>query len=147
MAIYTDVSFDEAASLVDRLGIGRLTIRAGITAGIENTNYFADTSTGRYVLTLFERLTAEQLPFYLKLMQHLATHGVSVPEPQADADGNTLHMLNGKPAAVVNRLAGQAALAPDASHCASVGGMLARMHVAGHDFPLQQPNLRGIDWW
>lgn len=147
MAIYTEVSFDEAASLVDRLGIGRLTLLAGITAGIENTNYFADTAGGRWVLTLFERLSAEQLPFYLKLMQHLARHGVSVPEPQADADGNILHSLNGKPAAVVNRLKGQSALAPDAAHCASVGDMLAKMHIAGRDFPLQQPNLRGLAWW
>lgn len=147
MAVFTEVSFDEAASLVSRLRIGELTALTGITAGIENTNYFADTTEGRWVLTLFERLTFEQLPFYLHLMKHLAQRGIPVPEPQADADGEILLSLKGRPAAVVNRLRGRHHLAPDTAHCASVGAMLARMHLAGRDFPMQQPNLRGLPWW
>src|SRR5918911_102209 len=147
MAVFTEVSFDEAAALVSRLAIGELTALNGIGAGIENTNYFVDTSQGRYVLTLFERLRAEQLPFYLHLMKHLAQHGIPVPDPQADAGGEILHALKGKPAAVVNRLRGRHHLAPDTAHCASVGAMLARMHLAGADFPLHQPNLRGLAWW
>ena len=147
MAVFTEVSFDTAAELIGRLGIGELTALKGITAGIENTNYFADTAQGRYVLTLFERLTFEQLPFYLHLMKHLAQHSVPVPDPQADASGEILHTLCGKPAAVVNRLSGSHQLAPDASHCESVGAMLARMHLAGQDYPRHQPNLRGLAWW
>lgn len=147
MAVFTEVSFDEAASLVSRLGIGRLTTLTGITAGIENTNYFVDTTGGRWVLTLFERLSFEQLPFYLHLMKHLAGRGIPVPDPQADAAGELLHSLKGRPAAVVNRLRGRHHLAPDTAHCASVGAMLARMHLAGTDFPLHQPNLRGLAWW
>ena len=147
MAVFTEVSFDTAAELIGRLGIGELTALKGITAGIENTNYFADTAQGRYVLTLFERLSFEQLPFYLHLMKHLAQHGVPVPDPQADASGEILHTLCGKPAAVVNRLSGSHQLAPDASHCESVGAMLARMHLAGQDYPRHQPNLRGLAWW
>jgi homoserine kinase type II len=147
MAVFTEVSFDEAAELASRLGIGELTSLAGITAGIENTNYFVDTKRGRYVLTLFERLTREQLPFYLHLMKHLAQRGIPVPEPQADARGEILHALKGKPAAVVDRLRGRHHLAPDTAHCESVGEMLARMHLAGADFPLHQPNLRGLAWW
>jgi len=147
MAVFTEVSFDNAAELIGRLGVGELTTLKGIAAGIENTNYFADTAQGRYVLTLFERLSFEQLPFYLHLMKHLATHGVPVPEPQADANGEILHTLGGKPAAVVNRLSGSHQLAPDSSHCESVGAMLARMHLAGQDYPRHQPNLRGLDWW
>ncbi|HEX5632714.1 MAG TPA: homoserine kinase, partial [Gemmatimonadales bacterium] len=147
MAVFTEVSFDEAAALVSRLGIGRLTTLTGITAGIENTNYFVDTTEGRFVLTLFERLTREQLPFYLHLMKHLAHRGIPVPDPQADADGEILHALKGKPAAVVDRLSGRHHLAPDTAHCESVGAMLARMHLAGQDFPLHQPNLRGLAWW
>lgn len=147
MAVFTEVSFDEAAELVSRLDIGELSSLAGITSGIENTNYFADTTRGRYVLTLFERLTFQQLPFYLHLMKHLAERGIPVPDPQADAGGNILHSLKGKPAAVVNRLSGRHHLAPDADHCASVGAMLARMHLAGSDFPMVQPNLRGLAWW
>jgi len=147
MAVFTEVSFDEASALVSRLSIGELVALDGIVSGIENTNYFADTTQGRYVLTLFERLGFEQLPFYLHLMKHLAQHGIPVPEPQADASGEILHSLKGKPAAVVNRLRGRHHLAPDTAHCASVGAMLARMHGAGADFAMHQPNLRGLAWW
>lgn len=147
MAVYTDVSFDEAAALVARLGIGELTALKPIASGIENTNYFADTTAGRYVLTLFERLSFEQLPFYLELMRHLAARGIPVPGPHADASGSILHSLQGKPAAVVDRLRGGHRLAPDAPHCGAVGAMLARMHLAGADFALHQPNLRGLSWW
>jgi homoserine kinase type II len=152
MAVYTEVSFDEAANLVGRLGIGTLAALNGIKSGIENTNYFADTvlpdgSPGRFVLTLFERLTREELPFYLQLMKHLAGHGLPVPAPMADAAGSILHELCGKPAAVVERLRGHHHLAPDADDCAKVGVVLARMHQAGADFSLHQPNLRGLAWW
>ena len=143
MAVFTEVSFDEAAAL----GIGRLERLEGIVAGIENTNYFADTDRGRYVLTIFERLTAEQLPFYLYLMQHLAARGIPVPAPHADAAGELLHALRGKPAAVVDRLHGAHELAPDTKHCAAVGAMLARMHLSGREFGRRQPNLRGLAWW
>jgi homoserine kinase type II len=147
MAVYTEVSFDEAAELFSRLDTGALTALQPIASGIENTNYFADTAGGRYVLTLFERLTHEQLPFYLQLMKHLAERGIPVPRPHADGAGAILHALRGKPAAVVDRLRGRHHLAPDAVHCAMVGDMLARMHLAAGDFPLVQPNLRGLAWW
>ena len=147
MAVYTEVSFDEAASLVARLGLGELQSLQGITSGIENTNYFVDTAAGRFVLTVFERLGFEQLPYYLRLMQHLAQRGLPVPEPKADGGGGILHGLGGKPAALVDRLRGRSNLAPDAAHCADVGSVLARMHLAAADFPLQQPNLRGLAWW
>jgi homoserine kinase type II len=147
MAVFTEVSFDEATALVSRLGIGEMTTLTGITAGIENTNYFVDTTRGRYVLTLFERLGFEQLPFYLHLMKHLAGRSIPVPGPQADERGEILHVLKGKPAAVVDRLGGKHHLAPDTAHCESVGAMLARMHLAARDFPMHQPNLRGLAWW
>jgi homoserine kinase type II len=147
MAVYTEVSFDEAAALIARLSIGELKSLQPISSGIENTNYFADTAQGRYVITLFERLTHAQLPFYLQLMKHLAGRGIPVPCPHGDARGEILHTLKGKPAAVVDRLRGRHHLAPDASHGAMVGDMLARMHLAAHDFPMVQPNLRGLAWW
>ena len=147
MAVYTEVSFDEAAAFVRPLNIGELTALDACAGGIENTNYFADTTQGRYVLTLFERLTFEQLPFYLHLMKHLALRGIPVPDPQADASGALLLALKGKPAAVVNRLRGRHHLAPDTRDCARVGEVLARMHLAGADFALHQPNLRGLAWW
>src|SRR4051812_22593212 len=120
MAVYTEVSFDEAAALIDRLAIGPLEALAPCAGGIENTNYFVDTASGRYVLTLFERLRAEELPFYLQLMKHLADRGLPVPGPQTDSDGSLLLALNGKPAAVVDRLPGEHHLAPDADDCRGV---------------------------
>lgn len=147
MAVFTEVSFDEAGHLIDRLDVGRLVALHGIRAGIENTNYLVVTDRGEWVLTLFERLGFDQLPFYLHLMRHLARKGLPVPEPRADAGGEILHTLRGKPAALVDRLPGAHQLAPDAHHCAQVGEVLARMHLAGLDYPRRQPNLRGLDWW
>jgi homoserine kinase type II len=151
MAVFTEVPFDEAADLVARLNIGTLVELRGIEAGIENSNFFLTCERGatrrEYVLTLFERLTFEQLPFYLHLMKHLAQRAVPVPEPQADGSGELLHCLRDKPAAVVDKLAGVHEMAPDVDHCGQVGAMLARMHAAGEDFELYQPNLRGIEWW
>ncbi len=152
MAVFTEVSRDEASAFVDRLSVGRLVGLRGIQAGIENSNFFVDTlddkgTTRHWVLTLFERLTSLQLPFYLELMRHLAQRGIPVPMPQADDSGALLHTLKGKPAALVDRLPGGHQLAPDVDHCAQVGAMLARMHEAGRDFASTQPNLRGLAWW
>lgn len=147
MAVFTEVTHAQAQGLLDQLSLGELQAMRGISAGIENTNYFVTTSQGEFVLTLFERLSFEQLPFYLELMRHLARKGILVPAPHADAQGRILHSLAGKPAAVVDKLSGGHQLAPDRCHCEQVGAALARMHLAGQDFPLQQDNLRGLAWW
>jgi len=166
MAVFTEVGFGEADALVQRLGLGPLRELRGIEGGIENTNYFATTESGEFVLTLFERLSAGQLPYYLCLMQHLAAAGLPVPAPvaaaepvaaekprksqppvPAEASCDLLHIVAGKPAAVVQKLSGRSELAPGAAHCAELGAMLARMHLAGRDYPRIQPNLRGLPWW
>ncbi|MEJ8836115.1 homoserine kinase [Ramlibacter sp. AN1133] len=151
MAVFTEVSETEASELLRALNLGELRELRGIQSGIENTNYFVTAAdmfgTREYVLTLFERLTFEQLPFYLHLMKHLAQHGIPVPDPQADRSGDILHTVAGKPAALVNKLAGKHELAPGPEHCAQVGAMLARMHLAGRDYNRRQPNLRGLAWW
>ncbi len=147
MAVYTEVGFDAAGALCARLGLGQLVELQGISSGIENTNYFAATERGHWVLTLFERLTRADLPYYLKLMQHLSRAGIPVPAPQADTSGELLHELAGKPAAIVTRLPGSHRLAPARSQLEQVGEMLARMHIAGRSFALEQPHLRGLAWW
>ncbi len=163
MAVFTEVGFDEADALVRRLGLGALRELRGIEGGIENTNYFATTESGEFVLTLFERLGAQQLPYYLCLMQHLAARGVPVPAPvadptvappqvvglsiAADAPCELVHTVAGKPAALVQRLSGRSELAPSAAHCGELGRLLARMHLAARDFVRVQPNLRGLPWW
>jgi homoserine kinase type II len=151
VAVFTEVSEAEANELLRALKLGELRELRGIQSGIENTNYFVTVQdvlgTREFVLTLFERLTAEQLPFYLYLMKHLAQHGIPVPDPAADSNGDILHTVCGKPAALVNKLPGHHELAPTAEHCAQVGAMLARMHLAGRDYGRRQPNLRGLAWW
>jgi len=147
MAVFTEVTESKAQELLTQLQLGDLLELKGIQGGIENTNYFLTSSVGAYVLTLFERLTHQQLPFYLYLMKHLAHHGIPVPDPVANSDGDILLTLEGKPAAVVNRLIGSSELAPTPQHCHAVGDMLARMHLAGKDYNRHQPNLRGLAWW
>ena len=147
MAVFTPVSTAQARALALRLGVGELVSLEPISAGIENTNYFLSSSAGDWVLTLFERLSAEQLPYYLRLMQHLARQDLPVPEPCADVVGQLLHHVAGKPAALVNRLPGVTQPAPNLHHCAQLGGMLARLHLGVADFDMQQPNLRGLAWW
>ncbi|WP_314971795.1 homoserine kinase [Comamonas testosteroni] len=148
MAVFTEVSDKDARELLRRMSLGSFKELRGIQGGIENTNYFLTTDQGEWVLTLFERLSAEQLPFYLYLMKHLARAGIPVPDPQGETrSGDILLKVCGKPASIVNRLAGKSQLAPTAVHCAAVGEMLARMHLAGQDYDRQQPNLRGLPWW
>lgn len=148
MAVFTEVSEQAARALLRLVPLGELTGLRGIEGGIENTNYFLSTDQGEWVLTLFERLSAEQLPFYLYLMKHLAHKGIPVPDPQADEkSGDILHKVCGKPAAIVQKLRGQSQLQPAPVHCAAVGDMLAKMHLAGQDYDREQPNLRGLPWW
>src|SRR5450830_209934 len=151
MAVYTEVSTQEARALLRQLKLGELTARQGWTRGSENTNYFVSTERDGeafdYVLTLFERLTLEQLPFYLCLMKHLAERGIPVPKPSANARGELVFEVKGKPAAVVTKLRGHSELSPTPAHCAAVGTTLAKMHLAGRDFSMSQPNLRGLAWW
>lgn len=147
MAVFTEVPFDIAAQLLLDLRLGKLKSLNGCSGGIENTNYFASSDQGDFVLTLFERLSAEQLPFYLHLMKHLAQRGIPVPDPQANANGDIVYSLQGKPAAVVNKLPGASQLQPNPAHCAAVGSTLAHMHLAARDYSRTQPNLRALAWW
>ncbi len=147
MAVFTPVSDDDARALLNSYTLGEFVSLRGIAAGIENTNYFLNTTTGEYVLTIFEVLTVEQLPFYIELMHHLAKNGVPVPFPQTKTDGSRISSVHGKPSAIVTRLAGGYEPEPTVAHCALAGQTLARTHLAGKSFELSQPNLRGLPWW
>lgn len=147
MAVFTPVSDNDVRELLGRYSLGELVSLRGITAGIENTNYFLTTTQGEYVLTLFEVLTYEQLPFYIELMHHLAERQIPVPQPQTLRDGTRLTVMHGKPCAIVTRLSGGYEPAPGPAHCALAGETLARAHLAAQDFGIKQPNLRGLPWW
>ncbi len=147
MAVFTPVSELDARALLEHYTIGELVSLRGITAGIENTNYFLTTTQGEYVLTLFEVLTLEQLPFYIELMHHLAVKKVLVPEPMTRRDGTRIGVMHGKPCSIVTRLRGGYEPEPTVEHCRLTATIQAQAHLAGQDFPLQQPNLRGLSWW
>ncbi|SDV50119.1 homoserine kinase [Chitinasiproducens palmae] len=147
MAVFTAIGDAELRRWLADYSLGDVLSFEGIASGIENSNFFLTTTAGAYVLTIFEKLAAHELPYYLELMRHLASHRVPVPDPIPRRDGALFGLLAGKPASIVTRLAGRAQLAPDARHCTEVGTMLARAHLAGRDFALAQPNLRSLDWW
>ena len=146
MAVFTSVSEAELTAWLGDYSLGQLLDLQGIASGIENTNYFVTTSNGRFVLTLFEILSADELPFYLNLMAHLARHGIPCPNPVANRHNQFLGMLNGKPACIVSRLNGKSTTAPSAEQCAAIGAMLGQMHIAAQSFTQLMPNPRGATW-
>lgn len=147
MSVFTPVSEGQLAAWLKSYSVGALAALEPIAAGIENTNYFVTTSQGRYVLTLFERQPAAELPFYLELMAHLARHGIPCPAPIADLADRYLSQLNGKPAALVTRLPGASIERPGEAECAELGALLARMHLAGRSYAGYVENPRGSKWW
>ncbi|HEX8010844.1 MAG TPA: homoserine kinase [Casimicrobiaceae bacterium] len=147
MSVYTTVTAEELAAWLTRYALGAVRAFEPIEAGIENTNYFLTTDKGRFVLTLYERLPAEELPFYLNLMAHLARAGVKAPAPEPDRTGALWSFLNGKPAGLVARLEGSPVEHPDATHCSAVGQALAELHVASKQYRGRLDNRRGPGWW
>jgi homoserine kinase type II len=147
MSVYTPVSASDLDAWLTRYAVGALTELQPIASGIENTNYFVTTDRGRFVLTLYERLPAAELPFYLNLMAHLARAGVEVPAPAPDRTGALFSLLNGKPAGLVARVDGAPVVAPTAAHCAQVGAALGRLHVASQTYRPRLTNRRGPAWW
>jgi homoserine kinase type II len=146
MAVFTNVSEEDLTAWLGDYSLGQLLELQGIASGIENTNYFVTTSNGRFVLTLFEILGADELPFYLNLMAHLARHGIPCPNPVANRHNQFLGTLNGKPACIVSRLSGKSTTTPNDLQCAAIGAMLGQMHIAGQSFSQVMPNPRGATW-
>ncbi|MCC6706153.1 MAG: homoserine kinase [Gammaproteobacteria bacterium] len=146
MSVYTVVERHELEAFLADYDVGPLLNYSGITAGIENTNYFVTTVAGAYVLTLFEFTPASELPFFLALMAHLAEHGVPSAHPLADRAGRYLRELNGRPAALVMRLPGASVAQPEIAHCRAIGSAMARMHLATLDFTPRRDNERGAAW-
>jgi homoserine kinase type II len=147
MSVYTTVTRGQLQDFLQNYAVGGLIDFSGISAGIENTNYFVDTTGGHWVLTLFERQGGEDLPYFLGLMDHLGRAGIPSARPVADAAGEFLAHLHGRPAALVQRLPGSSVMQPGVSHCRTIGVMLARLHAAGASFKRYRANSRGSAWW
>ncbi len=147
MAVYTTLNAIEIDQWLNNFSVGRLRSYQGISSGIENTNYFVTTDQNKFVLTIFERLTQQQLPFYLELMNHLASSGVPCPKPVAQHSGELFGTLKNKPAALVNCLPGKAVKTSNEQTCAAVGTLLAQMHNAAANFKGTLANQRGLSWW
>ena len=147
MSVYTTVSEQALSEFLKDYSIGTLVSLSGISDGIENTNYFVETTQGKYVLTLFESLTAEELPFFLDLMAHLNEHQVPSAHPIADNNKHYLKTLCGKPAALVQRLTGKSEMQPNSAQCAALGKALGHAHVVTDDFTGKRKNRRGPHWW
>lgn len=146
MSVYTTVGRDELAAWLQPLGLGELIDHAGIAAGMQNSNYFVTTVSGRYVLTLFERVERAALDFYLGLMDHLAAQGIPCPRPFSDVEGRRWRMLAGKPAALLSCLPGATEESPSVAQCRALGEMLARLHMAGAALQQPLPNPCGAKW-
>jgi len=146
MSVYTTISEEELTSFLSHYRVGTLRAFAGIQAGIENTNYFVTTSEGEFVLTIFEQLQWEELPYFLDIMAFLAEHEVPSAHPIADQKGDYLRHLKEKPAALVQRLSGGGVDHPNPIQCAELGEALGRMHAMAHNFSGQRSNPRGIGW-
>lgn len=134
MSVFTTVTIEQLQAWLQDYTIGALVDLKGISAGITNTNYFVTTTEGRYVLTLFEQNNMQELPFFIDLMRHLSDHGIPCPAPISNSRGESLHMLNGKPAVLISCLAGRDVETPNTEQCAQVGAMLAKMHMVGQSF-------------
>jgi len=148
MAVYTDVTAEELADFLSGYEIGELLSYKGIAEGVENSNYLLHTSTGYFFLTLYEkRVAAADLPFFLGLMAHLATHGIRCPQPVTNRKGDALGRLAGRPAAIIDFLEGVWPRKPNAMHCAAVGQALAKMHLAGADFAMTRANALSVKDW
>lgn len=147
MSVYTVVTRPQLEVFLTTYDIGQLVDYQGISAGIENTNYFVTTTTGEFVLTLFEQFNHDELPYFLELTAYLAEHTIPCAHPLADKDERYLRELNNKPAAIVERLRGRDVSVPTPAQCQAIGTALGQMHVVGTGFPYRRPNGRGPHWW
>lgn len=151
MAVYTQLEAAQLKQFLADFEVGQLVDFQGIEGGIENTNYFVTTQNHegerRFVLTLFEELSAEEMPYFVELALHLADQGVLVPAPVRDRYGIALKQLAHRPALLLPRMAGGHLSALDAEHCRQIGSALAEFHIAGRDFFMTRQAHRGVFWW
>ena len=148
MAVYTQVSAEALSDFLARFDVGDLVSAKGIAEGVENSNYLVDTTRGRFILTLYEkRVAADDLPYFMALLDHLAGKGLPVPPAIRDREGREIHELEGRPACLIKFLPGVSVTTPTAAQAAAAGSALGWMHSAVADFAMARPNSMGIETW
>lgn len=152
MAVYTPVSNDDLQALLQDFDLGELIQHQGIEGGIENTNYFVslrapDGERQEYVLTLFEELNQDEMPYFVELTTWLAEREIPVPYPLKDSNGIALKSMHNRPALLQPRFSGRHLEVLQPAHCAQIGHALAQFHQAGRDFYMQRQAHRGVFWW
>ena len=147
MSVYTRVEHSQLEEFLTHYNLGHLVAYQGINAGIVNTNYFVTTTTGKFVLTLFEHLNPDELPYFLELMAYLAEQGMPTAHPLADQKGHYSRQLNGKPAALVECLCGKDVDMPTLAQCRALGESLGRLHTVSPHFHHDRANEHGPHWW
>lgn len=147
MAVFTPLSSEELSDFLKNYNLGELVDHKGILSGIENSNFYVNTTKGRFVLTVFEKLNETQIPYYLELQKHLLDKGLSVSGPISGKNGRLFFTLKNKPASIAPCIRGEYVARPNAETCYQMGKMLAEMHLAVKDFPLSQENTKGLAFW
>ena len=146
MSVYTNVLPHELNEFLENYSLGQLQQFSGISNGIENTNYFVTTSKGQYVLTIFEQLTLEDLPYFLELMAFFSEENIPTAHPIADSQNEYIRILNGKPAALVKRLNGVSIDIANVKQCQEIGIQMARMHLSSKQFKFSREASCNEDW-
>ncbi|MDT8759638.1 homoserine kinase [Sphingomonas psychrotolerans] len=148
MAVYTQVSAEALADFLAKFDVGELVSAKGIAEGVENSNYLVDTTKSRFILTLYEkRVAADDLPYFMALLDHLADKGLPVPPAVPDRDGTLIHELEGRPACLIQFLSGVSLSHPTPAKARSAAVAMGKMHKAVGDFPLERPNTMGVETW
>lgn len=146
MSVFTQLDVEQAGACLEAYSLGSVESLTGIAEGVQNSNFFLSTSAGDYVLTIFDSVPPTQIPFYIRLMDHLATRGIPCPAPVANRHDQHLACLGGKPAVIVSRLEGRSERSPNVAQCAAVGSMLAELHLTAGSCPDPLPHQRGTEW-
>jgi homoserine kinase type II len=148
MAVYTDITDEELATLLADFDLGAALSLKGVAEGVENSNFLLETEAGRFFLTVYERrVRAEDLPFFLELLRWIAGRGFPSATPIPDRQGELLKTVRGKPCAIVSFLSGLAVRRPSTAHCREAGAGLARLHLAAAGFPRSRANDLGQAAW
>ena len=146
MSVYTNLSNKDVSSLLATYNIGTLKSFRGISDGITNTNYFLNTTRGKYIITIFEDITEAKVKKYLKLMNFFSSNSLCCPEIMLTKSKQILSIVKSKPCSIMEKLSGQTVRETNASLCESIGSIIGNFHNTGSNYKNKISNSRNIKW-